>query len=223
MATIRPMGGPVKRQYRSQVRAEAAARTRSDIIAAARSGFAAHGYAGTTMTSIADAADVNVDTIYAAVGTKPDLLRLVLETAISGTDDAVPALERDYVRRLRSAPSARQKLQAYASALAEILPRLAPIEAVLDEAARQVPALADLADELHGRRAENMGSLADELLATGEIRPGLSRDEIADVVWVTNSATFYRLVMSRPGWTPNRFGEWLADAWARLLLSDPAP
>ena len=40
-------------------------------------------------------ADVNVDTVYALVGRKPVLLKALIEQAISGTDSAVVAEERD--------------------------------------------------------------------------------------------------------------------------------
>jgi len=77
------------------------------------------------MTAIAEAAGVALDTVYAAVGPKPVLFRLLLETAISGADDAVPAESRDYVRAIRSAPDAPGRLRIYAAALRRVQPRLA--------------------------------------------------------------------------------------------------
>jgi AcrR family transcriptional regulator len=75
-----------------------------------RAGLA--GYAVTTVADIARRARVAVDTVYAAVGRKPALLREVLETAISGSDEAVPAEQRDYVARVRgngsSSPARRE-------------------------------------------------------------------------------------------------------------------
>jgi AcrR family transcriptional regulator len=208
------------RRYLSPSRAAQAARTRRQILRSARELFLAQGYAATTMAQIAERAGVAVDTVYAAVGTKPALLRLLLETAISGTDEAVPAEQRDYVTRIRAADGAREKLSIYATALVEILPRFAPLEQVLDEAARQAPDLAALHAEIHQRRAANMLLLAEDLARTGQLRPTVSVQEAADVIWATNAATFYSLLMSRPGWTLDRYGTWLADTWTRLLLTD---
>ena len=56
------------------------------------------------MRAVAASAGVALDTVYAAAGPKPVLFRLLLETAISGTDRAVPALERDYVRAMQAEP-----------------------------------------------------------------------------------------------------------------------
>ena len=91
------MSDPVKpRRYRSSLREEQAQRTRLAILGAARQVFAEHGYAATTIAQIAASAGVAVDTVYASVGTKPVLMRLLIETAISGIDNAVPAEQRDW-------------------------------------------------------------------------------------------------------------------------------
>ena len=65
---------------------------------------------------------------------RPPSLELV-ETAISGTDQAVPAEERDYVAHVRAAPTAREALTIYAQAIAGIQERLAPVFVALRDAA----------------------------------------------------------------------------------------
>jgi hypothetical protein len=50
------------------------------------------------------------------------------------------------------------------------------------------------------------------------LRPGLSVDEAADVLWATNSAEFYVLLIVERAWTADRYERWLADTWCRLLL-----
>ena len=222
-ATLDPVDQEVKRRaYRSPKRAARAARTRHDILDAARVLFTDQGYAATTMAQVADRAGVAIDTVYASVGTKPELLRLLLEGAIAGGDEAVRAEERVYVHRIRAATSAQDKLAIYGRALAEIRPRLAPLEAVVDEAAPAEPEIAVLRSEIHQRRARNMRQLADDLGGTGQLRPELPLEEVADILWTTTSAGVYDLLMSRPGWTPRRYGTWLGEAWARLFLTDPA-
>jgi hypothetical protein len=59
--------------------------------------------------------DAALDTVYASVGRKPQLVRFLIETAISGTGEAVPADQRDYVRAIQSAPDAETKIALYAS------------------------------------------------------------------------------------------------------------
>ncbi len=210
---------PVKpRLYHAPRRQEAASRTRSAIIDAATRLFAEHGYSVVTMATIAQAAGVATDTVYAVVGTKPVLFRLLIERAISGDDSPVTAEERDYVRAIRVEPDAARKLAIYAIAIRRIQERLAPLFRALQSAASAEPALAALWTEIGERRAGNMRLLAGELAETGSLREGVSIDEAADVIWATNAAEFYVLLVQQRGWGTERYERWLADAWQRLLL-----
>src|SRR5260370_40977528 len=107
------MPGPVKRRYDATRRRQAADRTRAAILDAARTLFTERGYAATPMTAIADRAGVAVDTVYASAGRKPELARLLIETAISGTDHAIPARQRDYAHAIQAAPAAHTKIAIY--------------------------------------------------------------------------------------------------------------
>jgi AcrR family transcriptional regulator len=207
-----------RRRYSSAVRTEQAAATRHAVLEAARALFAEHGYAGTSIAAIAARAGVAVDTVYAAAGRKPALLRELVETSLSGTDQAVPAEQRDYVLRMRAAPSARQKIEIYAAAVSEIGIRLAPIHRALAEASVSDRDCAALRAEIDARRANNMRLLAADLRATGDLRPDLTDDEVADIVWSMNAPEYRALLVGARGWSAERFGTWLADAWTRLLL-----
>ncbi len=207
-----------RRAYESPSRQAAAQATRRAILESARRVFLERGYAGATMPAIARAAGVALDTVYAAVGNKPTLFRLLVETAISGSDDAVPAEARDYVRAIRAEPDAARKLGIYAAALGAIQPRLAPLFGVLQAAAPLDPDLKALWQEIGQRRAANMRLLAADLAATGRLRPGLSPATAADIIWSMNSPEFYLLLVEQRGWSPATFETWLADSWSRLLL-----
>ena len=172
-----------RKPYHSPRRAEQAIATRRAVLDAARELFIEHGYAVTTVADIARRARVAVDTVYAAVGRKPALLREVLETAISGSDQAVPAEQRDYVARVRDAKGAREKIETYVAALAEIQPRLAPVYLALRDAAATDPDSAATWREISDRRARDIRAFAADLRATGELRTDLTDDEIADIVW----------------------------------------
>jgi AcrR family transcriptional regulator len=210
---------PRRRRYVSPVRAEQAARTRRAVLQAARELFDEQGYAATGVGQIAARAGVAVDTVYAAAGRKPALLRELVETSLSGADTAVPAEEREYVKELRAAPTAGEKIAIYAAAVAEVQARLAPVHRALAEAAVGDRELAALRAEIDERRARNMRLFAADLRATGELRPDLSDDEVADVVWSMNAAEYHALLVGQRGWSTERFGRFLADAWTRLLLS----
>ncbi len=130
------------------------------------------GYRATTIADIARRAGVHVDTVYALVGRKPVLLRELIEHAISGTDEAIPAERRDYVSAIRSEPDPRRKLAIYARATREIHARLAPLLLALRDASTTEPEARAVWDEISKRRAMNMRELAKELKSVGGIRPG---------------------------------------------------
>lgn len=208
-----------KRRYRSPRRLEQAAATRRAVLAAARQLFVDNGYTATTVTQIAHEAGVSLDTVYAAVGRKPALLRELVETAISGTEQAVPADQRDYVARMRAADSAQDMITIYADAIAAIQQRLAPVFLALRDAASTDPDCAALWTEISERRATNMHRLAADLRTKGGLRSDLTDDRVADIIWSMNSSEYWVLLVRERSWTADEFAAWLADAWSRLLLT----
>ena len=209
-----------KRAYHSPRRAEQAAATRLAVLAAARELFVSNGYTATTVAEIADRARVSADTVYATVGRKPALLRELVETAISGSEQAVPAEQRDYVARIRAAISAREKITIYAQAITGIQQRMAPVFLALRDAASTDQECATLWSEIAERRATNMGTFAADLRTTGELRTDLSDHQVADIIWSMNAAEYWDLLVIQRGWTPEQFRIWLTDAWTRLLLAN---
>ena len=214
MSHVQP---PVKRQYDASKRREAAARTRGAILKAAQALFGERGYAATPMAAIAERAGVALDTVYASVGRKPEVARLLIESAISGSSQAVAAEERDYVRAIRAAPDAETKIAIYASAMRAIAGRLAPVLGIIQQAAPAEPDLAALWREIAERRAANMQRFVTDLAAVATLR--VDSGAAADIVWATNAPELYQLLVCQRGWTPERYEHFLADTWRRLLLA----
>jgi AcrR family transcriptional regulator len=213
-----PMPGAVKRTYDATSRRQAAARTRTAILDAARELFTERGYAATPMAAIADRAGVALDTIYASAGRKPELARLLIETAISGTDQAIPAEQRDYVQAIQAAPDASTKIALYAAAITAIAPRMALVLDIIRQAVPGEAELAALWAEIAERRAANMRRFVADLAAVAPLR--LDPGQAADIVWATNATELYHLLVGQRGWTPQRYQDFLTDTWQRLLLAD---
>jgi AcrR family transcriptional regulator len=207
-----------KRSYDASRRRADSAATRLRILDAAREGIVEGGYRSTTVAAIARKAGVNTDTVYALVGRKPVILRELIETAISGRDEAVPAEDRDYVVAMRAEPDPRRKLALYAAAIRSIHARLAPLVLALRDAATSEPEAAAVWTQISERRAANMRELARNLRDAGGLRDDLTISEAADVLWATNSPDLYALFVMERGWSAARYQRWLADAWCRLLL-----
>ncbi len=208
-----------KRAYDSSRRLEQAAATRRAVLTAASELFIDRGYSATTIAEIAGRAQVSIDTVYATVGRKPALLRELVELAISGTEQPVPAEQRDYVIRIATASTARAKLTSYAQAITAIQRRMAPIFVALRDAAATDHDCAALWTEIAERRAANMRLFAADLRGTGELRADLSDDQVADIIWSMNATEYWVLLVHERGWTSGQFEAWLTDAWIRLLVA----
>ena len=207
-----------RRGYDTRARHASAQKTRRRILAAARRLFLKHGYAATTMAMIAEAAEVSIETIYLSVGGKPSLVRYLIETALSGADEPVPALERKGVSEVRAEADPYRKLEMLARMVHLLLERLAPIWRVVLEAAPTDAELRSLVAELKQRHVGSMRMVIEDLVAVGPLRQGISREIATDVLCAMNSPEFYSLLVAGRGWSVERFETWLADAWQRLFL-----
>jgi AcrR family transcriptional regulator len=221
IAKVGAVTGPVKRAYDASGRRAAAEQTRLRILSAARDLFSEGGYAGTSVQEVARRAGVSVDTVYAAVGRKPQLLLAVHDMALAEGESPVPAEQRDYVRAVRAATTLEDKITTYAEAMARLLPRTVPILVALREAGATDPECAAQHEALVERRAAHMRLLAADLRSTGEVRTDLTDDDVADLVWTLNSPEWFGLVASR-GRTPEQYAGLLADVVVRTLRAGAA-
>ncbi len=209
----------VKRSYDATSRRARSAATWQRILEIARELLVEVGYRATTIAAVAARADVNVDTVYALVGRKPVLLKELIEQAISGTDSAVVAEERDYVKAVIAEADPARKLVIYAAAVRQIQERMAPLFLALRDAAATEPEAQAVWREISDRRADNMRKLARDLSEAGGLRDEISIEVAADVIWAMNSSELYVLLTVERGWSSTQFEIWLADTWRRLLLA----
>jgi|SRR5580692_8238676 AcrR family transcriptional regulator len=211
----------VKRSgYDNATRQAKSMETRQRILGAARALMLERGYRATTISEIAGRAGVHLDTVYELVGRKPVLLRELIEQSISGTDHAVAAEQRDYVRAMQAEPDPARKLKIYAHAIRDVMARMAPLFLALRDAATTDPDAHEVWRQISDRRAANMRNLVNDLRQAGGLRPGLSIADAADTIWVTNSPEIYVLLTAERKWTADHYESWLADTWCRLLLPD---
>lgn len=221
IGTLSAVPHPVKkRRYDASGRRAAAEQTRRSVLLGARDLFTTRGYAATSVADVAAAAAVSVDTVYASVGRKPQLLLAVLDMTLAEGDEPVDAEERGYVRAIREAPTAREKIAVYADALGRLLPRTVPLLVALRAAGESDADCRATYLQVSERRRANMARFAEELKETGELRSGLAVDTVADLVWSMNSPDFYLLVTSR-GHGPQQYAALVRDVWTRTFLREP--
>ncbi|HEX8864135.1 MAG TPA: TetR family transcriptional regulator, partial [Lentzea sp.] len=138
------MGDVKKREYRSRVREEGARRTRQAVVAAAAELFVSQGYAGTSLTDVAKAAGVSRPTVFSAFGSKPALLREVLDEALAGDDHPVPVRDRPWFQPVWAARTPAAALDAYADVCVLIGGRAAALFEAVRQAADDAPEAAEL-------------------------------------------------------------------------------
>jgi len=201
---------PARREYHSPLRSTRAEQTRAAVLDAATRLFSEHGWAATGMRDIAAEAGVSVETVYAAVGTKAELLKLALDVAIVGDDEPVDLTARPEFRAM-SAGDLRARAAAAAELQATVNERTAGLLRTLREAAGRDPALAArLVETRAGHRATVHAGAA---LVAG--RP--MDDTEADGFWALLSPEVFELLTGSAGWSTQRYRRWLAGAVESLL------
>ena len=212
------MSGAVKRDYRSELRATQAQETRRSLVAAASRLFVENGYGATTIDAVAEAAGVSRKTVFTAVGGKLDLLKLALDWAVAGDDQAVALSDRATIRRLMDRRDPRGVLNGLAGLFVEIGTRVGPLYGALEVAAGMDPAARDLAEESQQHRLDDARKVVRRLRNLNALTTHITHQEAVDMVWLAmDPALFDRLVRVR-GWPTSRFEDWLADTLCRQLL-----
>ena len=209
--TVKP-----RRPYDAGRRREQALRNRDRIIDAAQRRFVHDGYAATTVASIAEDADVSPDTIYKSFGGKPGLVRAIRTKALEG-DGPVPAEQRSnelHTRRL----DGRKIIAGWGALTAEVAPRVAPVLLLIRAAAATDPEVEILLAEMDAARLRRMTDNARRLRAGGHLRRGVTLTQAADVLWTYSAPELYELLVLRRGWSPPRYGRFIADAMIDALL-----
>ena len=206
-----------RRPYRSPRREQQAEQTRVLVLAAARKLFEERGYAGTSMSAVADEAGVSPESVYAHFGSKRALLGELFRRAVRGADPA-PVPEQEVPRRLAATSDQQEQLRLFAGDIVPRVERAAPLVAVLAAAAQSDPELARLLATLHGDRLKNLQVLVDALAVNGPLR--LPAGEALETVWALTSPELYQLLVRQRGWTSSRYEEWLAGSLVGLLLPE---
>jgi AcrR family transcriptional regulator len=214
-----PVKTPSTRTYRSAVRAEAAARTRRSVVEAAARLFAGRGYAATSLADIAAEAGVARPTVFAAFGSKPGLLREVLDQALAGDDEPVPVAERAWFRPVWDARRPADVLAAYAAVCTEIGARAGRLFEVVRRAADDAPEVADLWSILVANRRAGAAMVVDHVLTRGGVLPaGLDRERAVDVLWLLNDPAHYEALVGERKWSEDAFRDWLGDRMVESVL-----
>lgn len=199
-------------------REQKARATRRAVLRAAERLFVSDGYGATTIQSIADEADVAVQTVYAIFGNKRSVLAELVDVSIAGDDAEIVVNAREWMRPVWEAPTAPDRLRAYAAAVRRIMDGAGDVFGVVATAATTDPDVVELAETTEHRRRAGAASVVESVRSVGALRPELTPERAADVLWLLNSPAVYAQLVRRAGWSPDEYEAWLGDAMVRELL-----
>jgi AcrR family transcriptional regulator len=181
--------------------------------------FTRDGFGTTTIDAIADEAGVSRKTVFTAAGSKIELLKLALDWAIAGDDEPVPVADRPEVKRLLDDQDPAAMLRGWATVMADIDHRVAPLFRAVEIAAGLDPAAELLFEEAQAQRLRGTRTLVNRLIDLNALNRGLTRYEATDLAWLFSDPALYDRLVRRRGWSWDRFADWLGDAMCRELLA----
>jgi AcrR family transcriptional regulator len=203
-----------RRAYSSPLRADQAQRTRRRILESARELFVERGYAGTTVTAVADRAAVSPETIYLTLGGKRGLLEGVMD--ITGPHESI-AEDDEWWHMVATRANASERLDKIVEYSCRILARTRPIHAIIRGAADKEAFAAELGRRLLHQRLTNQTDRIRDYLGEA-LRPGLSTAEAGERYCALASPDLYYLLTVELGWTAEQHKRWLTELLHTDLL-----
>jgi AcrR family transcriptional regulator len=211
------------RNYSSPRREADAASTRARIVDAAAMLFTRDGYVATPLKSIAEAADVSVQSVHLA-GPKSALLLAAFERTFAGDEGQHSFSERPAMQEIAAMSHFGAALQKYVALIGTANERAAGIWRAFTAAADADPVVREAAASLEQRRRADMRLAAGLFVHRGVIPPA-SVDEASVVLGFITAPASYLYFVEDSGWSRERYEGWMLQEIAQLVArsADPAP
>ncbi|MDP9325366.1 MAG: TetR/AcrR family transcriptional regulator [Candidatus Dormibacteraeota bacterium] len=178
--------------------------------------FAERGY-GVPLTDIAREAGVAVQTLYFTFHSKAELMQEVLSLAVLGDDLPLAPHQRPWFAKLVAEPDARKALRIMVDGTQPIFERVAPLVGIFQTADPDLTTLWEHSEQLRleGYRSPVMDALAKK----GRLKRGLDLDAGTDILFVLLAPQLYREVVTRRGWSAERWRKWIAETLADAIFA----
>jgi AcrR family transcriptional regulator len=198
-----------RRNYQSPRRVAAAQQTRARIRAAASRLFLADGYAATPIRSVANAAGVAEKTVYLQFENKSALLKEVVETAIVGDDETIPAAGREWFHDVVRESDLDQKLRRLVDATSALHERSGAVFAMARDAAAADAEVATLwAVGKRGHHAD-MTRMARSFDDSGQLPAGLDVEWATTTLYILLGLEAWHLARIELALTEPQYRDWL--------------
>lgn len=214
------MAAPVKRTYDNTRRLAQVRATRLRVIETAKALFIDNGYPGTTLESVAEAADVSLPTLYRLFGSKRTLLSRVIDTSFGGDDEPVAFGDRPAVQAARNEADPVKLVEAFGPICTELMERSAAILHVLASAAQIDPEAGELLADIRRQRHTGQSRIVAALVERDALDPDLDPDHAADMVYAWLSPDVHRILTVERHWTSRDYEAWIVRSLRSLLRRD---
>jgi AcrR family transcriptional regulator len=203
-------------RYTSALRAEQAAQTRRRVLEAAADRFAADGFARTTLTKLAEAAGVSVETVQAQGPKRSLLTAAVHQRSFGGPDQDF--FSAPQALATREAATAAEFCRHGAVLVAGFNAQTFRLWRAFASAAADDPAverdLVDLSSLIRVQCRQIVVMLSER----GWLRDDVDVDELGDSLWVLVGSETYDRTTTRLGWSHEHYVAWLARSMDDLLF-----
>ncbi|MGZ4617344.1 MAG: TetR/AcrR family transcriptional regulator [Frankiaceae bacterium] len=193
------------RKYEQRLRAEAAEETRRRILAALEERLREEPAQPASVEQVARRARVSRSTVYLIFGSRAGLFDAF-------ADDLFERAGRQHLVDAVAHPDAREHMRGGLRAGVEMFAQVRDVARVLfSMAALDDEAEGGAIGRIEGRRARGMGRVARQLAEQSVLRPEVTADEAADLLWVLSSFDSFDLLYTGRGLP--------ADEVARVLIT----
>jgi AcrR family transcriptional regulator len=203
---------PQVRSYDASGRRAQARANRERILQRARELFVQDGFAGTSVAAVARAAGVSAPTVFAAFGSKVNLLKEAAETTIVGDSEPVPMAQRPEMRYVHAGANAEQVLDRLADLIAERAGAVYPIFSVMYAAQDGYAEITELVQSTERQRLTGAAALARTVADRLDIDAPEKINELRDGIWAAMSIVHYELLVVKRSWPVERYRKWVRAA-----------
>jgi AcrR family transcriptional regulator len=197
------------------------ARTRATqwrIVKAAFTLFCEHGYSGTTMAHIAEAAGVAVQTVYFTFHTKAAVLNRAYDFAVMGEDEGLVPWEQQWYRDMAAEADVVEALGHLVSGVGDITRRLTPLYVVASGSAASDPEVAEVVDRHERWRIEGYRGMVEVLRAKAPLRANLTPERANDLLLLYAGMDVYHALVEVAGWSHEDLVAWTQATLAYQLF-----
>jgi AcrR family transcriptional regulator len=214
----------VKRHARSELtRRDRARATRLRITKAAYTLFCDRGYAGTTMSDIAEAAGVAVQTVYFTFHTKSELLSRAYDYAVLGEGDPVPPEQTAWYLKMIDEADVIAAVRHAVEGIGAIMIRATPLDTVVRAGAGSDPDTAAVRKFHEAWRAQGYRAIVEILATKSVFRAGVTPERATELLLLYLGMDVYRVLVLDFGWRHETWIDWtVATVGEQLFRWDAA-